>query len=223
MIRGILAEATRGSQIILPQATLLLLVILALYAQPDAYNYNAVDADSGTESDTSSDYDGFTDNAIGPAIAQLTPTQQDQHYRQTYKSAERSFRSHFRKPTRHVRRFVKRKGEGKGKGKGKGKHRYSFLADFSEQDIDNFFGGKGKSKGKGMSSATGKGRRRNPTRRDGEVMLCDVPLPSGQPCNSDTHTHTCGSPSLPQHLWMHRLVSSNGAVPTAVSRWRTNR
>ena len=52
---------------------------------------------------------------------------------------------------------------------------------------NNFFGGKGKSKGKGNSSAKGKGRRRNPNGRDGEVMLCDVPLPSGQPCNSDAH------------------------------------
>ena len=136
---------------------------------------------SGTETDTSSDYEPG-DHAIDPAIAALTPAQQDQHYWQTYKTAKKSFRAHFRKPTRNVRRFVRRKG----KGKGKGKSRFHFLAEFNDEQREAFFGNKG-SKGKGKSSAKGKGRRGNPTGRDGQVMKCDVPLPSGQPCNSDTH------------------------------------
>ena len=138
---------------------------------------------SGTETDTSSDYDPG-DQPTDPAIAALPPAQQDQHYWQAYKTAKKSFRAHFRKPTRNVRRFVRRKG----KGKGKGKSRFQFLAEFNDEQREAFFGeGKGKGKGKGKSSAKGKGRRGNPTGRDGQVMKCDVPLPSGGLCNSDTH------------------------------------
>ena len=70
------------------------------YDQHPGYNYAAVGEDSGTESDTSSDYDDY-DQAVyergqfEPHVATMTPEQQDFHYWQTYRNAKRSYRSHF--------------------------------------------------------------------------------------------------------------------------------
>ena len=160
-------------------------------SQDPGYNYQSIGEDSGTESDTSSDYEDYDQadynrTQYEPAVANMTPEQQDHHYWQTYRSAKRNYRSHFRKPTRRVRRFAKRRGFGR-KGKGRGKHRFHFLSQLPDEEYDTYFGSnKGKGK-RGRSSGKGKGRRRNPTGRDGQVMKCDVVLPNGQVCGSETH------------------------------------
>ena len=56
-----------------------------------------------------------------------------------------------------------------------------------EEYDQTFFGGKGSSKGKNRSSAKGKGRRTNPRGSDGQPLKCDVPMPNGSPCGSETH------------------------------------
>ena len=73
--------------------------------------YPAVDFDSGTDSDTSSD-DGAVDIDYSD-IAGMTPEQADEHIYWQYAQAKKRWRRHSEKPVRRVRRFVRRKG-GKG-------------------------------------------------------------------------------------------------------------
>jgi hypothetical protein len=151
--------------------------------QSQGYNpqYQYEQYDSGTDSDTVSsagDMSYHDDDLHG-----LNPEQIDEQIFWAYQRAKSRWRRHMHKPTRRVRRFFRKprrgKGKGYGSGKGKGAHRYSFLSQMSDYEVDQvFFGGKGK--GGKRSSGKGKGRKRNPVGRDGNVMKCSI-------CQSDTH------------------------------------
>ena len=142
----------------------------------NAYAATGSEQDSGTDSDTISSLGEQVDHS-DPALAGLTPNQIDEHLFWAYEKAKSRWRKHMHKAAHKVRKFLKRSG----KGKGKGKRRFSFLADYDDDTVDHvFYGGKGKSKGKPRSSAKGKGRRRNPIGRDGEVMKCGI-------CESENH------------------------------------
>ena len=115
----------------------------------------------------------------------MSPSQIDAQIYWEYRAAKRQWRRHMGRPTRKVRKFLKRNTghrllRGKGKGRGRGAQRYAFLAELSQDEVDEvFFGGKGRGKGK-RSSAKGKGRRTNPRGYDGQIMTCDI-------CGSESH------------------------------------
>jgi hypothetical protein len=130
--------------------------------------YMTADDDSGTDTDTSSD-DGT--EVINTTFDINGPEHivQEQIYWQM-RNAKRLWRRYTHKPVRKVRRFV-RKNKGKGKG---GKRANSFLA---EPEMQSYLKGKGKG---GHSSGKGFGRKKNPTGKDGNRMLCNT-------CGSDEH------------------------------------
>ena len=146
----------------------------------DAY-LSDPNVDSGTDTDTISDHGVF--DMDDPELQGMTQPEIDEHIFWQYQRAKTQWRRLTNKPTRRVRRFVKRTGKGKGR-KGKGKRRFTFLTEMSDEEYSQiFFGGKGKKgygKGKHRSSGKGKGRRRNPIGRDGQVMKCGI-------CDSEEH------------------------------------
>ena len=150
----------------------------AAYSQPSTAYHTEDAMDDGTDSDTSSS-DGQPIDYGAQDLVGLAPEQIDSHLFWAYSESKRRWRKHMQKPTRHVRRFVKRK-YGKGKGK-RGAHRFHWVNELNDEDYDSiFFGGKGKSKGRPRISNKGKGRRKNPRGRDGEVMRCHN-------CGADDH------------------------------------
>ena len=78
------------------------------------YNDNDYDYYSGTNTDTSSDDWGVTDDSAD--VANLPPDQQAEQILFQYRHAKRRWRQFTEKPVRRIRRFVRRKG-GKGGGK----------------------------------------------------------------------------------------------------------
>ena len=100
--------------------------------QYHTYQHDIDDTDTETASTTGEiDYND-------PQFQNMTPHEVDNHLFWTYQRAKSNWRKHMRKPVRKVRKFLKRKG----KGRGKGKSRFSFLAEYTDEDLDNvFFGG----------------------------------------------------------------------------------
>ena len=113
--------------------------------------------DSGTDTDTSSDH-SFNIDYSDQRFANLSPGQIDAKIYWEYGTAKRQWRRHMGRPTRKVRKFLKKNTghrllRGKGKGRGRGAQRYAFLAELSQDQVDEvFFGGRGKGKGKRSSA-----------------------------------------------------------------------
>ena len=176
------------------------------YSNSTSYSYNVHEEDSSVETSscTSSDQGEeqlFDENGTlnFDPIPCSDPAYGEKVY-MAYARARKAWRRYSQKPIRKVRRFFKRKG------KGRGKQLRHYLATTDEPDIQAFFqrfnrqyngksSGKGSRKGKqsiiqrlGMSKGAknnnqtyfGKFRAKNPTGRDGKIMLC-------YNCGSDTH------------------------------------
>ena len=157
------------------------------------YTANASDMegyDSGTDTDTASDFecDETFQEFAGMAHEDI---QQDLFW--ALERAKSRWRQYMNKPIRKVRRFFRKRLRGKGKGKGSGKRPtgkgvWTYTANLSDEVYEElYFGGCGKGKGRGKgvgkrSTGKGSGRTTNPIRRDGEIMKCAIPN-----CQSTTH------------------------------------
>ena len=157
------------------------------YTQPqDPYVYlSEGQGDSGTDTDTSSDYG----EEAWPAAEGATANEQAAELYWAYSRAKARWRSFMGKPTRKARRFARRaiyKGGKGGKnkhGKPKGKiiNTSSYLSELNESQLMEIFpafrakGGK-----KGAGSGKGKGRKGNPRGPDGRKMRCHE-------CGSEDH------------------------------------
>ena len=135
-----------------------------------------VGIDSGTDSDTASSIGDTNYQAEVNVPAGSSNEYVAQHLFWMYQKAKGAWRQFMGKPVRKVRRFLKREpSKGKGKGKGKGFNAGAFLANMSDDEVDQVFAYKGKGKGKGKSkgkrsSGKGLGRKTNPKGPDGSIL-----------------------------------------------------
>lgn len=176
------------------------------YSNYTSYSYNVHEEDSSVETSSCTSSDQGEEQLLDDngtlnfdPIPSSDPAYGEKVY-MAYTRARKAWRRFSQKPIRKVRRFFKRKG------KGRGKQLRHYLASTDEPDIQAFFqrfnrqyngksSGKGSRKGKhniiqrlGASKGAknnnqtyfGKFRAKNPTGRDGEIMLC-------YNCGSDTH------------------------------------